>query len=62
MFWVDKVLLKGWNVNTFLQLSLSLVLTEQKELATPHMQLVFKVPYYKCNERIFTTLVLLACF
>lgn len=50
MFWVDKVLFKGWSVNTLLQLALSPLLKKQGELPIPYMQLVYEVPYYKCDE------------
>lgn len=53
MFWVDKVLFKGWSVNTLLQVALSPLQKKQGELLIPSMQLVYKVPYYKCGKRIF---------
>lgn len=53
MLWVDKLLLKGWSINTLLQLALSPLLKKQEELSILYMQLVYKVPYYKCDKRIF---------
>jgi len=49
-FWVEKVLFKGCSVNTLLQLALSPLLKKQGELPIPRMQLVCKVPCYKCDR------------